>query len=87
MAKTSYNWFSDSKIAQYQKFLAALTAAIGILISQGLLAGTAEAVVNGVIGFVGALLVALLPNAQPLNQKQSVNKPFDGGPAGFGPGL
>lgn len=52
-------------IAQYRKFLVALTAAVGEAASLGLLHGTAENITTVVLGFAGALAVAAVPNAQP----------------------
>jgi Na+-transporting NADH:ubiquinone oxidoreductase subunit NqrB len=48
---------------QYAKFAAALLAAAGVVVSSGLLHGTAELILNTAIAAVGAALVYLVPNA------------------------
>lgn len=46
----------------WRKGQAALATFVGILTSQGLLSGTAEAVTNGVVALVGTVLVIALEN-------------------------
>lgn len=48
---------------QYAKFIAALLAAAGVIVSSGLLHGTAELILNTAIAAAGAALVYLAPNA------------------------
>lgn len=48
---------------RYRKAIAAALAAAGVVASSGLLAGTAELVLNTVIAAVGAAVVLLVPNA------------------------
>jgi hypothetical protein len=49
--------------SKYNKAIAALLAAAGVFASSGLLAGTAELVLNTVIAAAGAALVLFVPNA------------------------
>lgn len=49
-------------MSKYRKFIAAALAAAGVIVSSGLLHGTAELVLNTLIAAVGAALVVLLPN-------------------------
>jgi hypothetical protein len=48
---------------RYRKFIAAALAAAGVVASSGLLAGTAELVLNTIIAAVGAAAVLIVPNA------------------------
>jgi hypothetical protein len=50
-------------MSKYNKFITALLAGAAVVASSGLLHGTAELVFNTVIAVVGAVLVALVPNA------------------------
>lgn len=52
-------------LASYRKALAALAAALGVIVSSGLLHGTALAITNVVIAVIGAVAVYLVPN-EPL---------------------
>lgn len=51
--------------ASWRKGQAALAAFIGVLISQGLLAGTAEAITNAAVALLGSVLVIALENETP----------------------
>ena len=47
---------------RYRKFITADVAALGVILSSGLLHGTAETVLNVLLAAVGAALVYLVPN-------------------------
>lgn len=49
-------------MSRYRKFIVALVAFLGILVSSGLLHGAAEMWVNVVVTGVGAVLVYVFPN-------------------------
>lgn len=55
---------------KYRKFIAAALAAAGVIVSSGLLHGTAELVLNTVIAAVGAALVVLVPNAPAVARRR-----------------
>lgn len=55
-------------LAQTRKFIAAATAAAGVLAAQGLLHGAAESWVTGCCAAAGAALVLFVPNADPPEQ-------------------
>ena len=49
-------------LAQYAKFITALLAFAGVLISSGIFTGHAQTVATAVVSAVGAALVYLVPN-------------------------
>jgi hypothetical protein len=50
---------------KYSKFIAALVAALGVLVSSGLLHGTSQLIVTTAIAMIGAAGVYLVPNSNP----------------------
>lgn len=50
-------------MSKYTKFIVAVIGAVGVAISEGLLPGSATAIVNVIVAFLTAIGVYVAPNA------------------------